>query len=343
MALSIYDTSTLIRVVENLKPPSSFLLDKFFPNTSQSTTEFVTIDIFDGKRRLAPFVNPLQEGKFVEPIGFRSPTFKPPYIKPKTRLDPTRAVRRAIGERIGGGEMSPAVRQAANLALELEDQINQITRRMEWMASSALVNGAITVVGEGFPTAVINFGRAAALSVVLTGGNRWGQAGISPSANIDEWAARVLKESGQPVTDIVFTPSSWAAFRLDPLVQAVVASFVNGNPDFQAAGVRPVPGAIRLGTWGQYTLWLYYEWFIDPEDGVEKPMLADGTVLLGSDAVDGERAHAAILDEELGFPAVPYAPKSWVEKDPGVRWLMTQSATIVIPSRVNAVLSAKVN
>lgn len=343
MALSIYDTTTLIRVVENLKEPSQFLLDMFFPSTTQSDTEFVTIDVFDGKRRLAPFVNPLQEGKFVEPIGFRSPTFKPPYIKPKTRLDPTRPIRRGIGERIGGGGVTPAERAAANLRVEMEDQLAQINRRLEWMAASALANGTLTVVGDGVPTAVIDYGRDPALNVTLTGANRWGQPGVSPSADIDVWSAQVLKASGFPVTDVVFTPSSWRAFRADPLVAAIVASFVNGNADFQAAGVRAERGGIRLGTWGQYTLWLYYEWYVDPVDGIEKPMLPDGTVLLGSAQVDGVRAFATIIDDEIGYPSVPYAPKSWVQQDPGVRWLMTQSSPLVIPARVNASFSAKVN
>lgn len=341
--VSIYDTNTLIQVVENLKEPSQFLLDMFFPNEVTSQTEFVTIDVFDGKRRLAPFVNPLREGRFVEPIGFRSPTFKPPYVKPKTRIDPTLPIRRQIGERIGSGNLSPIEREAANLRFQMEDQLGQINRRLEWMAASALANGTLVVVGDGVPQATIDFGRDASLQITLSGGNRWGQAGISPAANIDTWAALILKTSGFPVTDIVFTPASWALFRADPLVAAIVASFKNGNEDFMAAGVRPERGGIRLGTWGQYTLWLYYEWFIDPADGVEKPMLVDGTVLLGSRQIDGTRAFATITDPEIGYPAIPYAPKSWTTQDPAARWLMTQSSPIVIPSRINASLSAKVN
>ncbi|MGG5811465.1 major capsid protein [Falsiroseomonas sp. CW058] len=342
MALSIYETATLIRVVENLKEPSQFLLDLFFPNATMSDTEFVSIDVFDGKRRLAPFVNPLVEGKVVESLGYRTPTFAPPYLKPKSRLDPRRAIRRQMGERIGGA-MSPAERAAANLRFELEDQLNTIFRRLEWMAAKTMTDGAITVVGEGVPTAVINYGRNAALNITLAGANRWGQAGISPSNNIDDWAALVLQQSGFPVTDIVFTPAAWRLFRADPLVAAVVSSFKNGNEDFAAAGVRPERGGIRLGTWGQYTLWMYYEWFIDPADGVEKPMLTDGTVILGSRQVDGVRAFAAIQDEDINFPVIPFAPKSWTEKDPGARWVMTQSSPLVIPSRVNASASAKVN
>lgn len=340
--LNIYDTAALIAVVENLKEPSSFLLDRYFPNVMQSDTEFVAIDVFTGKRRLAPFVNPLVEARFVEPIGFRTDIYKPPYVKPKTRLDPLRPIRRGIGERIGGSS-SPAQREAANLRLEMEDHLNQLTRRLEWMAAKAMCDGAITVVGDGVPSATISFGRASALSVALTGGDRWGQSGVSPVDNIDTWSAMFLKESGFAMTDILFTPLSWKYFRADPKVAAIVSSFQNGNANFQAAGVRAERGGQYLGTWGPYNLYLYYEWFVDPADNVEKPMVPDGTVLLSSPELSGTRAFATIIDPEIGYPSIPFAPKSWTTQDPAARWLMTQSSPLVIPTYVNASFAATVN
>ncbi|EMM8062991.1 TPA: major capsid protein, partial [Morganella morganii subsp. morganii] len=37
-----------------------------------------------------------------------------------------------------------------------------------------------------------------------------------------------------------------------------------------------------------------------------------------------------------------YAPKSWLQHDPAQRFIMVQSAPLVIPSRVNASLCAVV-
>ena len=341
--ISIYDTNTLIRVVENLKTPGSFLLDKFFPNTVTSDTEFVSIDVYNGKRRLAPFVNPLVEGKFVEQLGFATNAFKPPYIKAKTRLDPLRPIRRMMGERIGGGERTPQEREAANLAFEMQEQINMITRRQEWMAATALANGSVTIVGDSYPQATIAFGRDASLSLALTGAARWGQPGVSPAQNLDDWSAAVLKSSGFSVTDIVFTPLAWRYFRADPMVAQIIASLVNGQANFQAAGNAALAGGQFMGNWGNYNLWRYYEWYVDPVDNIEKPMLPDGTVLLGSADIDGTRAFAAIIDPEIGYPQLAYAPKSWTTQDPGARWLMTQSSPLVIPTRVNASFAATVN
>jgi hypothetical protein len=76
---------------------------------------------------------------------------------------------------------------------------------------------------------VIDFGRDAALTVTLTGNNRWGIA-----ANFDatadatraggehrDLAALILKKSGAVVTDIVFTTTPWQKFlNADPASRA---------------------------------------------------------------------------------------------------------------------------
>jgi len=217
----IYDTNTLIGVVQNLKMAQSWLLDRFFTNMISADSEFVSIDVDVGKRRMSPFCSPLVEGKLVESRRYQTNTFKPPYIKDKRAPDLRKPVRRMIGERIGG-ELSPEVREQMNLEFELNDQIDMLTRRMEWMAAQVLVTGTLTVSGEGFPTTVIDFGRDGSLTIALTGGAQWTAANITagtanPTGNIETWQQQILKSSGAVATDIIFTPKSWNGFKLDPV------------------------------------------------------------------------------------------------------------------------------
>ena len=72
-----YDTNTLIQVVPNLKRAQKFLLDRYFTNVIMSDSEYVSIDVDVGKRRMAPFVSPLVEGKTVEQRRIQTNTFKP--------------------------------------------------------------------------------------------------------------------------------------------------------------------------------------------------------------------------------------------------------------------------
>ncbi|WP_145498361.1 major capsid protein [Yersinia ruckeri] len=347
--MNIFDTNVLVQTVPNLKTSQNFLLDRFFPNVVTSDTEFVSIDVDVGQRRMAPFVSPLAQGKLVESRRLQTNTFKPPYIKDKRAPDLRKPIRRQIGERIGG-EYTAAEREMLNLQFEMADQIDMVNRRLEWMAANALASGTITVTGEGFDTTVIDFGRSAALTVALSGSDKWpmvvaaGATNDKPSQDIELWQTQVLKDSGAVVTDLVFTTSSWRAFRLDTTIKdnAIVFPALSPFGNQIDAGARVGKGAVYKGRWGQFDLWLYNDWYIDPVDGVEKPMLADGLVIMSGADLMGTRSFAAILDPAFNYGPMAYAPKSWLQEDPAQRFLLMQSSPLVIPSRVNATLCAKV-
>lgn len=336
----IYDTNTLIQVVPNLKRAQKFLLDKFFPNEVKSDTEFVSIDVDVGKRRMSPFVSPLVEGKLVEQRRYQTNTFKPAYIKDKRAPDLRKPVRRMIGERIGG-ELTGAEREMANLEAEMTDQIDMLDRRLEWMAASALRDGTVTIAGDGFPTVVVDFGRDPALTISLAGAAQWGQAGVVPSTLIEQWQNLVLKKSGGVCTDIVFTTTPWSLFLQDPVIKQAIWYPGSGQGNTLQIGPQIQRGAVYKGRWGQYDLWLYNDWFVDEND-VEQPMLVDGTVIMSGPDLMGTRAFGMIMDPAFNYQGLPYAPKTWVENDPAQRIILMQSSPIVIPSRVNAVLSANV-
>jgi len=343
-----YTTAELVQVVPNLKTSQNFLLDMFFPNIVEYDTEEVAIDIDVGLRRMSPFVSPLVEGKLVEQRRYVTNKFKPAYIKDKRAPDLRKPVRRQIGERIGG-ELTGEERMMANLNFEMADQVDMVNRRLEWMAASALTSGTVTITGDGFPTTLIDFGRAAALTIALSGSNRWGYtlnaAGRDTNivGQIDAWGATILKQSGAVVTDIVFTNTPWKIFMQAEGVQGAIF-----YPDLASKGNEINPGsqinkgAVYKGRWGQYDLWLYNDWYIDANN-VEQPMLADGNIIMSSgDALMGTRAFGMIIDPRFAYKAMAYAPKTWIQEDPAQTIIMLQSAPLVIPSRVNASLCVTV-
>ena len=343
MTIGLYDTITLVQVVRNLKLPSVFLQQKFFPNVVEHTTAEFAIDVDAGKRRLAPFVSPLMQAKPVESRGVQTSIFAPAYIKDKRELDPFRPVMRAIGERIGGA-LSPMDREMANIAFEMEDQVQMINRRLEWMAANVLQTGTVTVAGDGYPTQLVNFGRDPSLTVTLAAGAAWTTTNVGtalspglvvPSENIEAWAVSMQEMSGAVATDLVFTPKAWAGFIRDWRVKEAIWFPRSGDSQIDLGGGIKT-GAVYRGNWGFYSLWLYNDWYVDPVTDIQQPMLPDGTLLIGSDQMQGVRAFGAIVDPEFAYGAMAYAPKSWVEKDPARRFLMMQSAPMIVPSRVNA-------
>lgn len=347
--INIYDTITLVHVVRNLKLSQQFLLKKFFPNIIESDTEEVAIDVDIGRRRMAPFCSPLVKGKLVESRRYQTNTFKPAYIKDVRVPDLRKPIRRQIGERIGG-EFTPAQRREINMVFEIEDQIDVLNRRLEWMAAQALLTGTIKVVGEGFPTTVIDFQRDPSLTIALSGADKWpltiaaGATNNKPSQDIERWQLKIIQMSGAQPTDLVFTTSSWQAFRQDTTIHDTAIVLPNQNPfgNVVDPGPRAMTGAVYKGHWGNFDLWVYNDWAIDPEDEQEKPMLPDGAVIMSGADLEGTRAFGIILDEDFDYGPLAYAPSTWVERNPSQRFLMMQSAPLVIPSRVNAALCATV-
>lgn len=341
-----YDTNTLVQVVPNLKVAQQFLLDKFFRNIVTADSEKVSIDVDVGIRRMAPFVSPLVEGKLVEQRRYQTNEFKPAYIKDKRAPDLRKPVMRQIGERIGG-ELKGIEREQANLAAEMTDQIDILNRRLEWMAAQALLGGKVTISGEGFPTVVVDFGRDPALTVALSAGQQWTPANVAaltatPTQNIEDWQHIILKKSGAKVTDIVFSTSAWTGFLADPLAKgAIQYPTLAQSGNIINPGAQIEQGAVYKGKWGQYDLWVYNDWYVD-DNGVEQPMLPDGDIIMSGPMMMGTRAFGMIMDPAFNYEPMPYAPKTWVENDPGQRFIMMQSSPIVIPSRVNACFSANV-
>lgn len=334
----IFSLGVLRRVVSELPPPQPFILNSFFGQEQRETTEEIHFDVDSGRRRLAPFVAPIVAGQVVAQNGYTTKTFKPAYIKDKRVFDGSRAFKRAIGERIGG-ELSPEQRLQAALAFELNDQLGMLTRRMEVMAVEALRTGKITVAGEMYPTVEVNFGRDVALTKALTLTARWGESGVEPLDDVQAWSLLVTEKSGAAANTIVMDVKAWQLFSASPKVQKLLDRF-RGADKLNATITGE--GGRYMGNIGDFDIWVYAGWYENPTNGALTPYLPDHTVIITGPDLEGVRAFGAIRDEEAGFQALPYFSKSWVEKDPAVRYLLMQSAPLLVPYRVNASLCATV-
>jgi len=336
--MDLFSTNVLAAAVGSLITPQTFLLDNFFPTIQTEQSEEIHFDIDTGKRRVAPFVSPVVAGQVVASRGFHTATFKPAYIKDKRVFDVNRPFKRAMGEQIGGA-LSPDNRLRAMLATELEDQIGMVTRRMELMAAQAMRTGKVIVTGDQYPTVEVDFQRDAALTVALTTTARWGESGVKPLDNLQTWSLLVTQKSGARPRTVVMDVEAWKLFAADTDVQKQLDRF-RGNATLEP--VKTGAGGSYMGSVGDFDIYVYADWYVDPADGQEKPILPAYTVLLTSQEVQGTRAFGAIRDEAAGFQAVPYFAKSWVSEDPAVRYLLMQSAPLTVPYRVNASMGVTV-
>ncbi|MCP4352296.1 MAG: major capsid protein [Desulfobacterales bacterium] len=331
---TLYSTHYLAGVISEIRDPDPFVLEKFFPNSQPFDTETIDFDLVSEDESLAPFVSPKVAGKVMKDQGFQTKQFKPPYIKDKNIVDIDRPFKRKAGEKYDAN-MSPAARHEAIIADLLVQQQRRIKRRMVWMGWQSLLSGSVDVEGEDFPKVTVDFGRDAALTKVLTSTARWGESGVNPIDDLEDWGTLVAEKSGgAAVTDVVMDPAAWRLFKAHDDVKALLETR-RGSSSSAELGPQQVKGARYKGSFGDFDVWVYSENYKD-EDGVVQPMLPANTVILGGADIDGTQAYGAIKDPRAGLQATEIFPKNWINEDPAVEYVMSQSAPLVIPTRVNA-------
>jgi|AntDeeMetagen192_2_1112575.scaffolds.fasta_scaffold00835_7 hypothetical protein len=332
MDISMFETRTMLQALEQLHPPKTFLLDTFFPTVETSDSEYVDIDIYKGKRRLAPFVNPARQGKVVEALGYTTRSYKPPYIKMKMPTTAAEIMSRTMGNHIYQDGQSPSERAATRAMRDMQELREMIVRREEWMAAQALDGGQIAVEGEGVSD-VLDFQMEDANKIVLSGTSQWDGADADIGADIRNARRVVGKQSGIVPTDFVLGEQAYDALIKNPaLLEQLDNRRVNtGQIDLAAYSAM---GASYVGNLFGADLWTYDEWYTG-DDGEEKPMVPVNKVFAGSRQARTARHYGAIKDLSA-IASVPYYPKSWEEEDPSVRWMMLQSAPLVVPHQIDA-------
>ncbi|MEW5931931.1 MAG: major capsid protein [Gemmatimonadota bacterium] len=343
MAIDIFATGFLIRLVTALPQPRTHFLSRYFPYVEEQGGEFILIDRLKNRPRLAPFVSPLVEGKVVENLGYNTEAVRPAYIKDKRRFNPFDKVRRLAGETIGGS-LTPEQRRRALVRQNVADQLQMLTNREEWMASQVLRFGKVTVTGEGFGTRLVDFRRDPQLTIQLTGAKRWDQGTATPLEDLEEWAQLVYDVSGAQQLEVTMDPSAWRLLkaRLTTDEKKILLDSLRGSRSEVEMGPRQAATSKYVGTIGEFDFFVYKQTFFEV-DGSEAELMDAGRVVMCGAQVEGTRAYGGIYDEEAeSFMGLRYFNKSWVTPDPSARWMLMQSSPLVVPMRPDATVSIKV-
>jgi len=340
MTIKTYDTVTLIGAIRGLPRFEPFLTSLFFPKTQLFDTEFIAFDDIAEDHRLAPFVSPIEAGQVMRDRGSVLKVFKPAYVKPKHIVDHQRVLERVPGEGVGGA-MDAGSRRNAVIADNLRMERNSIRFREEWMAASALLTGKVIVAGEKHPSTEVDFGRDASLTKVLSGVKLWTDFDSTPLEDIEDWAEELVA----PSADIVFGRHAWDAFKRHP--------DVIGDRGLLDTRVRGSESSLEIGagnnSWyefkgylsGVVRVWVLSATYED-DAGQDIPYLPADHVIMGSSHLGGVRCFGAIRDGAANYRALELFPRHWTGDDPGVEYTMTQSAPLLVPTRPNASMAAKV-
>jgi len=333
MATETFTTSELVASVTELDKNLQFeplILSLFFPDIAEFETEEIVIDELSTDLTLAPFVSPVVQGQVHKHQGQSAKKFTPAYVKPKSAVQPGKLLKRKAGEALNA-PLSLVERREMTVMEIIVQQAKQIRRRWEWMAVQAMRAGKVTVAGDNYPTVEVDFQRDPNLTIALAGAARWDQSTATPLQDIDDWGE--LMEA--PISDIVFGRGAWNRFKSFDEVKESINTDLRGSES--ALEIAPGNGSVvrMVGTLGgNIRCWVYTGYYEQPA-GTKQMYVPDNEIILGSAAVEGIRAFGAILDVEA-LMATQVWPKTWVENDPSVEYVMSQSAPLMVPARPNA-------
>lgn len=345
MPISMFDTREMIPMLQEGKSANTFLKDLFFSNVVTFETEVVDIDIWQGKRRLAPFVTPKVGSKTVQRIGFKTETYKPPQVAPDMVTTAEDLLKRSPGETIYGA-MGPNQRAAQQLTRDLVELDDMITRREEEMCAQALFNGEINVVGEGVNDTIQYWSQLSAPdqpTTSLGAGDRWNESTSDILANLRTWRRNVVQKSGiAPTNAILGSDAAEALLSNEGLVKLLDTRRIDMgeiSPEFLPEGVIYY-GRLKGSA---VDLWGYEEWYVDESDGLEKPMVPAKKILLGSPSVRTSMLYGCVVDPVEGSFAAPRVPLSWTQrKDPAGRIVAVKSRPLPVIHQINGFYVAQV-
>lgn len=346
-AMSLFDNNMLGRMIEALDPTPTFFLDRFFTTELPPfDTQTILVDELNRRAKRSFFINRSTPSPAEGLRGGSSRQYTPPYIKHVAPVDPNTALARRVGEN-PRQPLSAAARLDAVIMQQMQDHQDMIKRAEEWMASSALFAGSIAITGKYVTADTISFGRDAGLTIVLSGGSRWGQSGVSPIANLKAWMNTLALTGGAGATDVVFGAGAWDFLTADTGLEAWLHWSRSGAQELNLGLVDSTKGQFMGFLGSGVRAWLYTGQYED-ETGTMQYYLPTNGVLMASEAVEGFRTYAAVpIPPGNGAPMggldpVMYRHDIGGSFDPPQASVMTQSAPLPIVGRANATLAATV-
>jgi hypothetical protein len=359
MGLDIFTPYQLYRIMFDPRQTvsTSQWLDMFFPNSFLSTQEEIAFSKISASRRIAPFMLPNLPG---QPIyrreGESVSSFKPAYTKPKDSIRPSEMLALQPGELARRTAlMSPEARYNAEVVRITQFQRNAIQRLWDYMAAKALLDGSLTInyapdqTTGAAQSVTLDFGRDAGQTITLGAGSRWGDSGVNIFDVIQSWVDMMaLAAFGGSASDLILGSAAAVPFMASKDIKDKMSTIVRGSPD-----VTINMGIIRTDPLNPFTFMGYLDtglkvWrYAGPgatfqnADGSYTNIMDPRDALLVSPAVDGVKAFGAIIDTAANLQVADIFTKMWDNEDPSARFIMSQSAPLMIPTNPNCTLRAR--
>ena len=218
--------------------------------------------------------------------------------------------------------------------------MDMITRAEEQQAANALFNGYLT-----FRDANDKLTFPIQATHQITGmTNLWSSALGTPLADVRTWRRLIIKDCGLTPDILLGGSAAIDAFLANPQIANSTGGISQIKIDRGQITPQNMPGGVTY--WGflpdiSCDLYSYDEFYWDPVNLVDVPIVPANKILLGCTGARMDRLYGVIQDLTALY-AVDRFPKSWLENDPSIRWMMLQSAPLLVPHQVDSFVTATV-
>lgn len=333
-----YEPQILRGVIKKTLPLRTFFKTRFFNNSVTFPTETVSFEFQEGKRRLAPYVNPNVGSEAIERDGYERRIFEPPLVAPQRSVTQSTLLQKTLGELPYNSGMTPEDRAAQIVARDLLELQDAIWRREEYMCARVKQDGKLKITGRGV-NQVVDYGFSNIETVSAT--ERW-VSGFDILGQLADRAQNLQKSGVNP--DMLILGNAAAGALLDnnkiyKLLDNRRVELGEIKPSQLEHGVTYLGRLIAIGA--AFDLYTYNEWYPDNNDldadgnAKLKPIIDDETVIMQSSAEQNSMLYAAnsLTDDDGNWVTFmeEYTPRTWFTIEPPQKFISIKSRPLPMP------------
>ena len=351
--INIYTTKTMLAAVNQMKPATSFLRDRYFPSGAGDLfpTEEVLVEYKDATgNKLAPIVLPSKGDISVARDGYTTSKMTPPLVAPSRPLTIDELNRKQMGENLFS-DRTPAQRQAEILSQDLADFDNLITNREEYIAAECLFNNGYTLKqyadkpGEGeFIPYDLHFYKGDVNPAVYVPGVKWNETASDKLADLKQMI-HMLTSKANNATEVILGADAAEELLNDATIKAAM-----DLARYNIGAIDPIAlpqEAARLGVLNVYgrniSLLTYDGTYVDEESGKVKTYIPAKKICVTAPGA-GRGLYGAVtqmeLDKQWHTHMGRRVPRYWAEKTG--RDLTVSARPLFVPKTANPFITATV-
>lgn len=335
--ISYNDTISLIKALERVAPPATFLLDTFFPNVEPIVNSSkIAVEYVSEGRKLAPYVvgraiNLSRENSHIQ-------IFTPPMIGARRVISLDDIEQRGFGETIYS-TLTPAQRAGQLQAKDLLQLRASIINRKNKMAAEILTTGkheikSLADDGKMELASVVSYDGWKGLMIPQT---NWSNATAKIYSDIKNASERIQQATGEIPTIMVIGKNVEEYLLKNTEIKNWLMipnrenlGMMSLQPKYQYPSIRRIGYLSSLNM----EIYSYMESYVD-DDGQVKSFIGENDVIIGL-AGKGRQIHGAVTlvdDRNISFSsyAAEYVPQYSGSKDSNTIELSVYSRCVLAP------------